>query len=624
MDDQNKNLILAIVLSGIVMIAWMTFFAPTEPPAPPPGTTATDTSGHPGAAAPPAATTADGSAAATSPDQAALDKTAAEVAAAPRVEIDTPGLTGSISLVGGRIDTLALKRYRETLDPTSPYVELLSPVGKPHAYYAVYGWGPAGDLPADAVPNATTQFTVEDGTKLTPQTPVTLAWDNGKGLIFRRTISVDDNYMFTVKQSVQNTGTAAVRLYPYGIIARHGQPEGHSTYVRHEGVVMQTDNELDEPTYKDLTKLPDVPAEGALAKKMEATQHGWIGFTDVYWMTTLIPTQGQPFTSVQKYVPATDIYQVETREAVLTVAPGATGETSSRLFAGAKEYDTIHAYQDKGGVWRFIDSIDWGWFFFLTKPIFWVLHWLHGFIGNMGWSIIALTVVLKAIVLPLAYKSYASMAKMKELQPEMEKLKEAAGDDRMKMQQGMMKLYKDNKVNPASGCLPILIQIPIFFSLYKVIYVTIELRHAAWIGWIHDLSAPDPSSILNLFGLLPYATPGVTSPLHIISLGILPIVLGISMWLQQKLNPAPTDPAQATIFAWMPWVFMFMLGSFPSGLVLYWITNNTITFIQQYAIMWSHGKRPDIFGNIRSTKKKPVAANSPGKPTAGKPSAGKK
>jgi YidC/Oxa1 family membrane protein insertase len=249
----------------------------------------------------------------------------------------------------------------------------------------------------------------------------------------------------------------------------------------------------------------------------------------------------------------------------------------------------------------FLDSIDWGWFFFLTKPIFATLHWLNSMIGNMGWAIIGLTVILKIVVFPLAYKSYASMAKMKELQPQMEKLKEAAGDDRQKLQQSMMELYKKEKVNPASGCLPILIQIPIFFSLYKVIFVTLELRHAPWLGWITDLSAPDPSSILNLFGLLPFAAPDPGSFLAIISLGILPILLGISMWLQQKLNPAPTDQTQAMIFAWMPWVFMFMLGSFASGLVLYWITNNVITFTQQYLIMRSHGYKPDVFGNIKSS-----------------------
>ena len=318
-------------------------------------------------------------------------------------------------------------------------------------------------------------------------------------------------------------------------------------------------------------------------------------------MTTLIPEAGQPFTAVSRYVASAEIYQTEARLPAVTVEPGQTVERSTRLFAGAKEWETIRNYQNEDGIDGFLDSIDWGWFYFLTKPIFWLLHNLNALIGNMGLAIIALTLLIKAALFPLAYKSYVSMAKMKELQPKMEELKERAGDDRQKLQQGMMELYKKEKVNPASGCLPILLQIPIFFSLYKVIFVTLELRHQPWVGWIRDLSAPDPSSILNLFGLLPYAPPDPESFVAILSLGILPILLGISMWLQQKLNPAPTDPTQQMIFAWMPWVFMFMLGNFASGLVLYWITNNTITFSQQYIIMRSHGFKPDVFDNIKKS-----------------------
>jgi YidC/Oxa1 family membrane protein insertase len=399
-----------------------------------------------------------------------------------------------------------------------------------------------------------------------------------------------------------------VKLAPYGIIARHGIPEERRVYVLHEGAVRMTDGKLEEIKYKKITKLDQQGAEGQ-AELLQATDAGWTGFTDKYWMTVLAPISG-PFTSVVKYSGEnSDIYQTETRLPVIEVAPGATGDAQTHLFAGAKEWETIRNYQDNVPIQNFVDSIDWGWFYFLTKPMFRLLHWLHGSIGNMGWAIIALTFIIKLIVFPLARKSYISMAKMKELQPEMERLKEAAGDDRQKMQQGMMELYKKNKVNPAAGCLPLLIQIPIFFSLYKVIYVTIELYHAPWIGWIHDLSAPDPTSILNLFGLLPFTPPDPGSPLFILSLGVLPILLGVSMWFQQKLNPAPTDQTQAMIFAWMPWVFMFMLGSFASGLVLYWITNNTITFIQQYTIMSMHGKRPDLFGNIKSSfqKKKPAA-----------------
>ncbi|NUB44488.1 membrane protein insertase YidC [Fertoebacter nigrum] len=605
MDDQNKNLIFATVLSFIVIMVWFVLFPPPEPVPPAPTEVAT---------------TADGNAL-VPPGEATIGTGAAPeaTAEAPRLDIDTPRLQGSISLLGGRIDDLSLKTYRETLDPSSPIVRLLSPVGQPNAYYALYGWAPGGSLAFEDVPGANTPWTIADGATLAPDQPVTLRWDNGKGLIFTRQIAVDDRYMFTVTESVQNTTDAEVRLAPYGIVARHGEPQGlQNFFVLHEGVVGRADGELTEIGYDDTTELPRIDREAALAEVVEATTDGWIGFTDKYWMTTLIPQQGQPFTSVTKYVPGAAIYQTETRQPVMAVAPGATASSESRLFAGAKEWEAIRSYQNEGGIAGFIDSIDWGWFFFLTKPIFALLHWLNLQIGNMGLAIIALTLVLKAIVFPLSYKSYVSMARMKELQPEMEALKERAGDDKQMMQREMMKLYKEKKVNPAAGCLPILIQIPIFFSLYKVIFVTLELRHAPFFGWLNDLSAPDASSLYNLFGLLPWGTPEPGSILALIFIGVLPILLGISMWLQQKLNPAPTDPAQAMIFAWMPWVFMFMLGSFASGLVVYWIANNIITFTQQYAIMRSHGHRPDIFGNIKSGfKKKPVvatAANDPKPP----------
>jgi YidC/Oxa1 family membrane protein insertase len=352
---------------------------------------------------------------------------------------------------------------------------------------------------------------------------------------------------------------------------------------------------------------------GTCAEVTSATTDGWIGFTDHYWMATLVPEQGKPWTSIAKYVPQNDIYQAEVRHDVMAIAPGTSAEVSTRLYAGAKEWETIRGYQNEGGIAGFIDSIDWGWFYFLTKPIFALLHWLNATIGNMGLAIIALTFVLKVLVLPLAYKSYVSMARMKELQPEMEALKERAGDDKQKLQREIMQLYKDRKVNPAAGCLPILIQIPIFFALFKVISVTLELRHAAFFGWLNDLAAPDSSSMYNLFGLLPWDGPVTGSLTHMIFIGILPIILGITMWMQQKLNPAPTDPIQQQIFAWMPWVFMFMMSTFASGLIVYWITNNTITFVQQYLIMASHGSRPDFFGNIKAGAKKPVAVSDKSK-----------
>jgi YidC/Oxa1 family membrane protein insertase len=598
MDDQNKNLILATALSFLVILLWFVLFpppktAPTDPNAP-----AVQTEAAP-VAATPTADTAAGDVAGTT------EAATAPGADAPRLLIETPGLSGSISLLGGRIDDLLLEKYRVTIEPDSDTVRLLSPVGQRAPYYTLHGWAPGAGLTLEQVPGANTLWQLESGTTLTPQTPVTLVWDNGAGLIFRREISIDKDYMFTVRQSVENRGETSVSLAPYGIIARHGKPENlKNFFILHEGVIGMADGTLSEISYKDIAKFEVNPREGAPAEVTQVTESGWLGFTDHYWMTTLIPDAGTPFKSVIKFDPQRDIYQTETVQATQSLAPGQTITADSRVFAGAKEWETIRRYQNEENVDRFLDSIDWGWFFFLTKPIFAALHWLHGVIGNMGWAIIALTLLIKAMVLPLAYKSYVSMAKMKELQPQMEKIKEIAGDDRQKLQQEMMALYKKEKVNPAAGCLPILLQIPIFFSLYKVIFVTLELRHAPWIGWIRDLSAPDPSSLYNLWGLLPWAAPEPGSTLALIFIGILPLGLGLSMWLQQKLNPSPTDPTQKMIFAWMPWVFMFMLGHFASGLVLYWIANNTITFTQQYAIMRSHGHKPDVFGNIKSSFKR--------------------
>jgi YidC/Oxa1 family membrane protein insertase len=589
MDDQNKNLILATALSFIVILTWFVLFPPPEVAEPAPAAEITSTDG----------TTLGVDA--QIPEQvgevAVLAPLSAEdvIADAPRIVIDSESLTGSLSLTGGRIDDLSLKGYRETLNPDADLVRLLSPIGTDSPYYALHGWVAAVGATADQVPGASTQWQIESGETLSPGSDVTLVWGNGAGLTFRKTFAVDEEFLFTVTQTVENTTGAEIALRPYGLVARHGEPDQIGFFIQHEGVVRMSDGSMEEINYDD---MPDLTTQEG---RIEVEENGWIGFSDQYWMTALIPTPGRDFRSTAKF--ANDIYQIETVYPMITVAPGATASANTQFFAGAQEWEVIRSYQNDLGIDRFLDSIDWGWFFFLTKPIFAMLHWLNGLIGNMGWSIICLTFVIKALLLPLAYKSYVSMAKMRELQPEMAKLKEAAGDDREKLQKGMMSLYKENKVNPASGCLPILMQIPIFFSLYKVIFVTIELRHAPWIGWINDLSAPDTSTMYNLFGLLPWGAPEPDSILALVFIGVMPIVLGISMWLQQKLNPAPTDATQKMIFAWMPWVFMFMLGGFASGLVLYWIANNTITFMQQYAIMRSQGFKPDLFGNIIGRKK---------------------
>ena len=597
MDDQNKNLILATGLSFLVIMVWFVLFPPPEATPTDPNTpvTAENTGANDAVPAP----TAEGELGATT-----TEATAETASDAPRIAINTPTLEGTLSLQGGRIDQLSLKNYRQTLEPGSDIVQLLKPVGSNGAYYALFGWGASAGLTDDQVPGANTIWQVESGETLTPDTPVTLIWDNGAGVVFRRQISIDQNFMFSIVQSAENTSEATISLAPYGILTRHGEPEDlKNFFILHEGAVRMVDGELAETDYDDFD-----PANAV--EKISVTEAGWTGFTDHFWMTTLIPGKESGIKFRTFYEARRNIYQTDVISATQTLAPGQSATAATRLFAGAKEWEAIRNYENKEDVGGFLDSIDWGWFFFLTKPIFWLLHNLNALIGNMGWSIIALTLIIKAALLPLAFKSYVSMAKMKELQPQMEKLKEAAGDDRQQMQKSMMELYKKEKVNPASGCLPILLQIPIFFSLYKVIFVTLELRHAPWIGWIKDLSAPDPSSLYNLWGVFPWAAPDPGSILALIFIGILPLILGISMWLQQKLNPSPTDPTQQMIFAWMPWIFMFMLGSFASGLVVYWIANNTITFSQQYLIMRSQGYKPDVFGNIKSSfKRKP-------KPTA--------
>ncbi|SMX25392.1 membrane protein insertase YidC [Boseongicola aestuarii] len=621
MDDQNRNLLLAMVLSTAVLFVWFILFPPPEPVEP---TAVTQD----GVVALPDAEAANGAPLTADGTQVSPQTPETTTATAPRLNIETSRLSGSISLAGGRIDTLFLNDYEEELD-TADKVELLAPIGSEQPYYTVFGWAPGGGLDAADVPGPDTIWSSESGTTLTPETPIVLRWNSPAGLIFRRTVSIDDDYMFSVTQTVENPTSASVRVAPYGIVARHGEPQDlMGFFILHEGAIQMVDGVLSEIDYDD------IPGETSEA---QITESGYVGFTDHYWMTALVPAANAPHTSRVQYVPGSDVYQALTVYPTIDVPAGSSRETTTRVFAGAKEWDTIRDYEagrdviglgasisyffgfsEQNGIDGFVESIDWGLFQFLTKPIFFVLHELNLLIGNMGLAIIALTLLIKALLFPLARKSYISMAKMKELQPEMEKIKERAGDDRQKLQTEMMGLYKKEKVNPASGCLPILLQIPIFFSLYKVIFVTIELRHAPFFGPFQDLSAPDPTSIFNAFGLLPYAAPEPGSILALIFIGILPLLLGISMFLQQKLNPAPTDATQAMIFAWMPWVFMFMLGGFASGLVVYWIANNTITFVQQYTIMRSHGYKPDIWGNIRSGAKateKPAADNKDSAPS---------
>jgi YidC/Oxa1 family membrane protein insertase len=604
-NSDNRNLILAAVLSMAVVFGWQAFFVPPPPPV--------DPAAVEGQADTVPAATVDGAAAAVAPGAQTRGEA---LAAAPRVRIETGALTGSIALTGGRLDDLHLSLYRETLEPDAETVVLLNPAGGPAPYFIDYGWRRTVDSDPGPLPNAATEWSVESGAKLTTTTPIVLRWDNGEGLTFRRMFEIDDRYMFTVTQSVENTTGEAVTLAPYGAIARRGEPDGVNFYILHEGALGMFDGELSEVDYDDIRDLEFSTTERGPVEVTPITENGWLGFTDKYWMTTLAPQPGQTFDAVYRMLNLGGIeeFRAEMRLPVVAIAAGATAETVTNLFAGAKEVATIRRYQAERGIDKFEDAVDWGWFYFLTKPIFRLLAWVYGLIGNMGWSIIVMTLVVKACLFPLAYKSFVSMSKMKKLQPEMEKIKERVGDDKKMMQQEMMALYKKEKVNPAAGCLPIILQIPIFFSLYKVLFVTIEMRHAPFVGWIYDLSAPDPTSVLNLFGLIPYEIPAFLS---IFSIGVFPILMGVTMWMQQKLNPAPTDPTQKMIFAWMPWVFMFMLGRFASGLVIYWCANNIITFTQQYVIMRSQGIHVDLMGNITSGfKRKPVVvatANPPAK-----------
>ena len=571
MDAQNtKNLILAMVLSFLVLFGWTLLFPPPE------------ISDQPGITGNEPLDSLE------EPDQDKLIPSVSESAVATvtasRVGINTKRLSGSIWLKGGRIDDLQLNDYKTSLMDEALEVKLLQ-----EDYLIHYGWQDNSTITEKLdLPGPNTIWKLVSGTELTERTPIKLKWDNGKGLAFERVIEIDKNYMFKITQTVINSSNNSYQLQPYGVIQRNGRPDTIGFFILHEGVVEMSDKTLNEITYKKMTK------EGILS----SNKTEWAGFTDKYWMTTLIAEPGKFFNSKKEFNSDQNRYLIEMKPGTQEINPNSRGSITTFLFAGAKEVATIKSYEKNLEIYNFIDSVDWGWFFFLTKPIFSLLEIFNSYIGNMGWSIILLTLFMKTLLLPLAYKSFVSMSKLKKLQPEMEKIKERAGDDRVKLQQEMMNLYKTQKVNPAAGCLPILLQIPIFFSLYKVLFVTIEMRHAPFIGWIKDLSAPDPTSFLNLFGLLPYSTPGPESIFGIISIGVYPILMGVTMWMQQKLNPTPTDKTQAMIFAWMPWIFMFMLGQFSSGLVIYWVANNTIQFIQQYLIMTSQGVRPDVFGNI--------------------------
>ena len=516
-----------------------------------------------------------------------LPRTDAIAQSTERVALMTPTLSGSINLTGGRFDDLKLRQYRVTPDADSPEIDLLSPANAEHPYFIEFGWI-APPSTTGELPGPTTQWTWVSGDSLTPGADVTLSYDDGLGLTFTRRISVDERYMFTIVDQVQNNGPTPAVLYPYALVSRQNVPETQSFWVVHEGFIGVANGTLQDDSYDDL-------GDDFETASFESTG-GWLGLTDKYWMTALIPPQNEEFTGTNKaYDAGSSVgYQADYLLAPRTVAPGAMQEVTHRFFAGAKVNNIITDYEDAYDIVRFDLAIDWGWLFFLTKPIFLALDYLYNFVGNFGVAILIFTVFVKLLFFPLANTSYRAMSKMKKLQPEMEALRERFKDDKAKQQQELMELYRKKKVNPLAGCLPVVIQIPVFFSLYKVLFVTIEMRHAPFFGWIRDLSAPDPSSIFNLFGLLPYDVPSF------LLIGVFPIMMGVSMSIQMSLNPPPADPTQARIIAFMPWVFMFMLASFPAGLVIYWTWNNILSIAQQAYIMKRSGVPVDLFDRLRA------------------------
>ena len=561
----QKRLFLAIAVSLAILLGFQMLVAPHLPKPPPQQIAqiadhpaATPLEGAPGAAAPPAPI--------------------AEPRTVPRVKIDAPKVQGSVNLLGAKLDDLVLKDYREDIEPNSPLVRLLEPRSEPHPYYIQYGWtAPAGE--AVKLPDNDTTWTASSDT-LVPGKPLTLSWDNGAGLTFQIGLTIDDEYMFAVTQAVRNTTGQPVKLFPWSRIRRDYKPEIAGYYVLFEGLLGVLNGTLQETSYDSAKSEGD--KKGGLAYETTSTG-GWAGITDKYWLTSLIPDQAiASKVNFRHLDDHGDHYQIDTISVDPLTAP-ANGEVSTvnHAFAGAKVVTLLDRYQSQLHLPSFDKAVDFGWFYFLTKPIFFALDFFNGLFGNFGVAIMVFTVLVKALFFPLANYSYRSMSKMKLLGPKMTALRERLKDDPQKMQQEMMGLYRQEKVNPASGCLPMVVQIPVFFSLYKVIFVTIEMRQAPFFGWIHDLSQVDPTNVFNLFGLIPFNPADYVPLLH---MGAWPLIMGVTMFLQQKLNPPPPDPVQARLFQFMPIIFTFMMAKFPAGLIIYWSWNNALSIGQQWLI----------------------------------------
>ncbi|HEX6858700.1 MAG TPA: membrane protein insertase YidC [Caulobacteraceae bacterium] len=575
-QDTSRNTILFIVFALVILVAYQFFVL--EPAAKRRQADLKSQSAVAGQSQPSAP---DVPAASAAPQPLTRDQAKG---ATPRIAVDTPALAGSLTLKGARIDDLYLKNFRETEDKDSPPVELFRPEGAKQAWFAEFGW--TGDnLPG--LPTSNTIWQVKEGGPLSPGHPIVLTHSTPQGLVFTRKVSVDDHYLFTIEDTVANTGAQAVTLAPYASVQRQGLPEAHGgSQIVHEGAIGVFDGNLSLKKYKAWKKDKTVS---------EASTGGWLGITDKYWLAAVIPQQSEKITGAFRVTTdrGVDIYDSSYVGQPRAIPPGRQVTETTRLFAGAKVVPLLKRYQDDENIPRLDDAVDWGRLFFFTRPFFWVLEQLYHLVGNFGLAILGLTVLVKIVFFPLANKSYESITKMKKVQPRMEELKAKYKDDPPKLQQEMMQLYQREKINPLSGCLPILIQIPVFFSLYKVLSVTIEMRHAPFFGWIHDLSSRDPTTIWNLFGAIPWDP--ATAPmiggllngsLHI---GVWPLIMGFTMWLQQAMNPPAPDPMQQKIFQFFPIVFTFMLAPFAAGLVIYWSWNNLLSILQQYVIMRRFG-----------------------------------
>jgi YidC/Oxa1 family membrane protein insertase len=573
--NDQRNMILAIVLSALVLIGW-TAVSDRFFPQPKPVPASAQAGATPGV---------------VTPARTVVRNRAAAIGESARVRIETGKLKGSIALKGARFDDLILTQHREALKKSAQAVTLLSPNGTERSYFAGFGW--LGQNVA--VPDTNTVWTADSGV-LTPEAPVTLSWDNAQGLRFAIKIAVDKDYMFAITQTVSNVGSGAVGVRPFSYVSRNYGTRSSSMFIHQEDVDIWTLHVGPIGNFNDAvdytTNYADLDKMGPQGKRV-TSRGGWLGFGDSYWLTALIPDKNAAVEA--KFFKQGDTYQADYLGSQALIAPGASLTTASRFFAGAKEVKLLDHYQDDAGVALFGKAIDWGWFEIVAKPIFKLLSWFFGLVGNFGVAIIMLTLTVKALMFPIAQKQFASMAGMRAVQPKIQALQERYKDDKTKLQQETLALYQKEKINPAAGCLPIFIQIPVFYALYKSLLISIEMRHQPFVLWIKDLSAPDPATPINLFGLLNFTPPSM------IAIGVLPILVGVTMYLQQKLNPAPADPVQQQVFAVMPWMLMFIMAPFAAGLQLYWAVNNTLTILQQ---KWLYSRHPVLQQQAAAVKGK--------------------